>query len=102
MLLSQCEGVLKLQEIYIDSLFVYIVLDYQREGSILGKIIGDTQFTQSQIRVIMTQLLLTVNFMHKANIVHRDLKLENILINQISENDYDVKIADFGLAARLP
>ena len=39
--------------------------------------------------------------MHKKKIVHRDIKLENILINQISEGQYDVKIADFGLAAIL-
>ncbi len=36
--------------------------------------------------------------MHNKNIVHRDIKLDNILINQISEGEYDVKIADFGLA----
>ena len=39
--------------------------------------------------------------MHKKNIAHRDIKLENVLINQISEGQYDVKIADFGLAAIL-
>lgn len=40
--------------------------------------------------------------MHKINLVHRDIKLDNILINKISENEYDVKIADFGLAIKLP
>lgn len=34
--------------------------------------------------------------------VHRDLKLENVLISQIAEGQYDVKIADFGLATPLP
>ena len=49
------------------------------------------------------QLLLSLDFMHWNNIVHRDLKLENILINHISENDrYDVRIADLGLACQLP
>lgn len=51
--------------------------------------------------MIMTQLLLTVDFMHKSGIIHRDLKIENILINQINENDYDVKVADFGLALKI-
>jgi serine/threonine protein kinase len=40
--------------------------------------------------------------MHQKRIIHRDIKLENILINQISEGQYDIKIADFGLAAFLP
>lgn len=34
--------------------------------------------------------------------MHRDLKLDNVLINKVSEKEYDVKIADFGLARRLP
>lgn len=46
----------------------------------------------------MEQLLLTLDFIHKQGIVHRDIKLDNILINKIEENEYVVKIADFGLA----
>ena len=49
------------------------------------------------------QLLLSVDFMHQCNIVHRDLKLENILINNISKNNrYNVRIGDLGLACQLP
>lgn len=39
--------------------------------------------------------------MHKSGIIHRDLKIENILINKINDFDYDVKVADFGLAIKL-
>lgn len=46
----------------------------------------------------MTQLLLGLDYMHSINIVHRDIKLDNILINKIEEDEFKVKIADFGLA----
>lgn len=38
--------------------------------------------------------------MHQKNVIHRDIKLDNILINQISpeSGSFKVKIADFGLA----
>ncbi|TNV83072.1 hypothetical protein FGO68_gene7867 [Halteria grandinella] len=100
--LHQCEGVLKVREMFMDLKSAYIVLDYQSEGTILSKILGETRFEEKQIRLIMTQLLLTVNFIHQMGIVHRDIKLENVLIDQVSENIYDVKIADFGLACLLP
>ncbi len=46
----------------------------------------------------MEQVLLTVDFIHQKDIVHRDIKLDNILINKKEEGQYNVKIADFGMA----
>jgi serine/threonine protein kinase len=34
--------------------------------------------------------------------VHRDIKLDNILIKNIENNEFNVKLADFGLATKLP
>ena len=38
--------------------------------------------------------------MHKKRIAHRDIKLDNVLINQIlaGDQEFDVRVADFGLA----
>lgn len=49
--------------------------------------------------MIMTQLLLTMDFIHKKGVVHRDIKLDNILINNREDGEYKVKIADFGMAS---
>ena len=56
------------------------------------------KLNEAQVKIVMEQLLLTLDFIHKQGIVHRDIKLDNILINKIEENEYVVKIADFGLA----
>ena len=40
-----------------------------------------------------------MDFIHKKGIVHRDIKLDNILINKREDGEYKVKIADFGMAS---
>jgi len=69
---------------------------------LLGKILKNTEFQEMQVKIIMEQLLLGIDFMHQKGIVHRDIKLDNVLINRIEEEEFNVKIADFGLACFLP
>lgn len=39
-----------------------------------------------------------LEYVHQNNIIHRDIKLENIFLKKISNNSYICKIGDFGLA----
>ncbi|ETO10787.1 mitogen-activated protein kinase 7 [Reticulomyxa filosa] len=71
---------------------LYLVFEYMDID--LEKLIHSTQyFDWTQVKCIITQILLGVKYMHSANIIHRDLKPANILVNQ--------DIADFGLARGL-
>ena len=58
--------------------------------------------SEEEARLIFVQLLRGVDHMHQRNIAHRDLKLENILLNSMVPNDFsNIKIADFGLAKAI-
>jgi serine/threonine protein kinase len=51
----------------------------------------------------MEQVLLALDFLMIKKIVHRDIKLENILIKSIEDSvAHEVRIADFGLAVITP
>ncbi|CAG2055976.1 unnamed protein product, partial [Timema podura] len=53
--------------------------------------------TEPEVRYFMRQLLLGVHYLHQRKIIHRDLKLGNLFLNDTLE----LKIGDFGLAARI-
>ena len=57
----------------------------------------ETKFSEKMIKFYVTQLVLGLKDLHENNIMHRDLKLENLMV------DYDgnLKIVDFGVARVL-
>jgi|LauGreDrversion4_2_1035121.scaffolds.fasta_scaffold111491_1 calcium/calmodulin-dependent protein kinase I len=58
---------------------------------------------EAHVRVIMEQILLTMDLFKNKKVVHRDIKLENVLIKSIDDSaQYEVRVADFGLACITP
>ena len=53
--------------------------------------------TEPETRYFMRQILLGVDYLHDNKIIHRDLKLGNVFLN----DDMECKIGDFGLATRV-
>lgn len=104
--LTTCTSVVKLLQLYEDAKAIYMVLEYQPKGTlmhVMSGLKGRQSFSEAQARVIIEQLLLALDFFQKKKIIHRDLKLDNILIS--SEEDpthFDIRIADFGLAVITP
>jgi len=75
---------------------VYLVMEYMQSD--LHKIIySDNQLSGQHVAYIIYQILCALKYMHTANVIHRDLKPGNILIN----SDCHVKVCDFGLARNI-
>ena len=53
--------------------------------------------TEPEARYFMHQLCLGVKHLHENKLIHRDLKLGNLFLN----DDMELKIGDFGLATKL-
>ncbi|KXJ88770.1 kinase-like domain-containing protein, partial [Microdochium bolleyi] len=77
---------------------ICIVMEYLALGD-LQKHIDTTPLPESCARLIASQVLEGLDFMHSNNFVHRDLKPSNIMVKSPGP-DWWVKIADFGLSKR--
>ena len=54
---------------------------------------------EGQVKDVVKQLFLAINYLHQNKTVHRDLKPENILFE--NEEDFSIKLVDFGFAKIL-
>ena len=95
-------NIVKILEFYSTEKAYYIITDYCSCGELYNQI--KHQYTENQLAVLFYQLFSGLCYLHANNIVHRDLKLENILISEIerdketNKNLFWIKIIDFGTA----
>ena len=77
---------------------VYMVMEYLPEGTLGKRLNKKGKFDEASAKVLIRGLLETLDYLHSKDIVHRDLKLENLMM--INGNNNEVKLIDFGLAFR--
>ena len=75
---------------------IFIVMEYIC-GDLLGFIRKRGKLSESMTKVIFRQIMEGLRYIHKKKIVHRDIKLDNILIDLTNT----VKICDFGVSKRI-
>ncbi|CAN8098106.1 unnamed protein product [Discula destructiva] len=72
----------------------YMLFEYVNGGQMLDYIISHGKLKEKQARKFSRQIASALDYCHRNSIVHRDLKIENILISKAG----DIKIIDFGLS----
>ena len=108
-------NIVKLEEIKMDENNYYMVMEYINGGELSDYLNKYKEkyhakaFPEEIVQYLMKQIIDALIYIHDLNIIHRDLKLENIMVNFDSEKDKEelnmmkakIKIIDFGFAIML-
>lgn len=90
------KNIVKLIEIFESKSSYYLVLEYCQQKDLFEKLENEGKFQEETAKYILYQLADAMNYIHSMKIAHRDLKLENILL----DSQGNAKLTDFGLSAK--
>jgi len=91
--------VVKLLEVFENETAIYLVMEYVDKGDLymLLKSQKKGRLTELQTKPLFFQILRGLDYIHTQGILHRDIKLDNILLDQ----GLNLKICDFGISRTI-
>jgi len=97
--MKENKAILYLEEYFESGLQSVILTEYLEGGELFERISSkEYSLTEDKCRMFVQQVVSGVAFMHEHNIIHLDLKPNNVVCVSREESNLQVKIIDFGLA----
>lgn len=87
-------NIVRLHEMVETDRYIGIIMEYASGGELFDYILNNRYLKDNAARRLFAQLVSGVGYLHKKGIVHRDLKLENLLLDR----NRNIIITDFGFA----
>jgi len=91
------ENVIKIFETFETNKYLIIIMEYISGGDLLSYVKKRNKLSENVAKYLFRQIVSALEYTHNQNIVHRDIKLDNILLD-ISNN---IKICDFGVGKQI-
>lgn len=86
--------IVRLKDFMFNDQNYFLIFEYVAGKQLYDVIVNDGYLNESIARRYFRQILSAIDFIHRNSIVHRDLKIENILLDEFD----NIKIIDFGLS----
>ena len=91
------KNITKILEMFEDDKYILIIMEYINGGNLFSFVKKRRKLSEKISKFLFKQIILGLQHIHSHNIVHRDVKLENILIDL----NNTIKICDFGIGRVL-
>ncbi|XP_009774160.1 CBL-interacting serine/threonine-protein kinase 7-like [Nicotiana tabacum] len=88
-------NIIQLDEVLATKTKIYLIMEIATGGDLYAKLNRRGRFSDSTARFYFHQLVSALHFCHQNGVTHRDIKLQNLLLDQ----NNNLKISDFGLSA---
>jgi serine/threonine protein kinase len=97
--LCECKYSTRLIDNFVHENFIYLILELC-DGDLENELQRNGPFDVNKLRTVLSQLNQVFYIMYQRKIIHRDIKLANILIKYTNpqKTEFDVKLADFGFS----
>ena len=88
------DNIVRLYEVIDTTDYLFLVLELASGGEIFDYLVSHGRMKEKDARKFFRQIVSAVDYCHQKRIIHRDLKAENLLL----DNYLNIKIADFGFS----
>jgi MAP/microtubule affinity-regulating kinase len=94
----QHKHIVKLYHAFIEGKQFIMIMEAALGGELYQYVKKEGSVSELVARKIILQVVQAMLYCHSRGVVHRDLKLENVLFKYSDDDNFDVKVVDFGIA----
>lgn len=91
------KGIVNFEHFFEDADNIYILLEICTNGNLNEVLKRRRKMTELETQCYLMQLFVTLKYLHGLKVVHRDIKLSNLFLNE----NMELKLGDFGLACKI-
>lgn len=95
------QNIVRVLDVFVRKRRIYFVMEHLSGGELFDYVSDCRIFSENRAKIVVADLLAGLVYLHDRGVVHRDIKLENLLTTD-DKWPFSIKIADFGFSNFIP